>query len=380
MVIIIFVCFCLLIFLYSYTSTGTNQWRTAITLGNNIKLWRNVDCCWLWWEMDAFHNSTAAAATATATVVNAATEKDPAESRPITLPIPISASSSSSGLTSTMKVAPVGLRQALPPGPGSHSPSSSNSVSSSTPSADGSSSQSEYFSYEPDERTGSLKATPRGDTNVTANATTLPTDNTEWRPSLGTDYQLLQSLKVGERFDEHVTVFEGVLSKKRRRRGTGFQKVTFSHCHFPLGFLRMVFWRFGGFFCRDFVDWIKGIYCMPRIALRWADFFKKIPLFMRCVSHSMMSMYNDRWIDWLIDWLRWFGVRLFLRFFGISVQYVGSLLRDISSFTMQQYGKRGANFACQTRIKWLQYWNEIMISRLIAWLIDWCEVDFVFAF
>lgn len=93
------------------------------------------------------------------------------------------------------------------------SPSSCASMSSSTPSGEGSSSQSEYFSYEADDL-GSLKT-------ATKPARTFE----EWKPTLGTNYEILQSLKVGEKFDEQVPVFEGFLSKKRRRRGTGFQKV-----------------------------------------------------------------------------------------------------------------------------------------------------------
>ena len=108
------------------------------------------------------------------------------------------------------------VSQSLPiPGAGSsgaESPSS-NSMSS-TPSMEGSSSQSEYFSYDPtDSRKVSLKIAS-------------PQLQRGWKPSLDAEYEILQSLRVGERFDEQVAVFEGILSKKRRRRGTGFQKVS----------------------------------------------------------------------------------------------------------------------------------------------------------
>jgi hypothetical protein len=137
--------------------------------------------------------------------------KDADSKRPISRPISIAAS--------CVKMPP----PLVPRGHnGNHSPSSTSM--SSTPSAEGSSSQSEYFSYEPDDQTGSLKATPR-----TSMETSRPFS--DWKPSLGTDYEILQSLKVGERFDEQVAVFEGILSKKRRRRGTGFQKVIFLFQH-----------------------------------------------------------------------------------------------------------------------------------------------------
>ncbi|OQV19046.1 Oxysterol-binding protein-related protein 3 [Hypsibius exemplaris] len=156
--------------------------------------------------------------------------------RPISLPITISSSSLASASSSSVpnnnnNKMPAASSSAMPgrrvpAHNGSHSPSS-NSMSS-TPSGDGSSSQSEYFSYEPTaERTGSLKATP---TRHHATEKTFA----EWKPSLGTEYEILQSLKVGERFDEQVAVFEGILSKKRRRRGTGFQK---RYCRLDQGYL-----------------------------------------------------------------------------------------------------------------------------------------------
>ncbi|XP_055347051.1 oxysterol-binding protein-related protein 3-like isoform X2 [Paramacrobiotus metropolitanus] len=103
-----------------------------------------------------------------------------------------------------------------------HSPSSV-SMSSSTPSGEGSSSQSEYFSYEAEESGGSIKPSPVG-----------LFDDSRANQTVGTDYEIIKGLRVGETFEKVVPVFEGLLSKKRRRRGTGFQK---RFCRLEEGYL-----------------------------------------------------------------------------------------------------------------------------------------------